>query len=171
MLPRATTQRKQRERKSVDGRTIEIQRFIGRALRGLVDRSALGERTILVDCDVIQADGGTRTLAVTGSYIASALALRQMERQGKFSRWPLISQIAAVSVGIVGDEILLDLDYKEDSSAKVDLNLVMNAHGEFIEIQGTGEQRGFSHAHLEAMISMGRKGLQELFAFQQKVLS
>ncbi len=155
MLPRATHTRTDREaaRGKQSGRTQEIQRLIGRSLRASVDLAAMGERQVLIDCDVLQADGGTRTAAITGSYVALALALKRMRRE-KALRPP----VAAVSVGIVKGELLLDLDYEEDSTAEVDLNVVSNAAGELLEVQGTAERRPFTPVQLAAMVELAQKG-------------
>src|SRR6187455_315459 len=146
MLPRATTTRTQRESSAgrVGGRTQEIQRLIGRSLRAVTKMEELGERTITLDCDVLQADGGTRTASITGAYVALALAVRKLTSAGKLAENPLLSPVAAVSVGIIGGEPMLDLNYVEDVAASVDMNIVMNAAGEFIEVQGTGEEATFT---------------------------
>jgi ribonuclease PH len=159
MLPRSTHTRTDREaaKGKQSGRTQEIQRLIGRALRSAVDLQVLGERQVLVDCDVLQADGGTRTAAITGSYVALGIALRRMQRE-KALRAP----VAAVSVGIVGGQMLLDLDYEEDFAAEVDMNVVGNAAGELLEVQGTAEKRPFTPAQLAALVAMAQKGLSEL---------
>jgi ribonuclease PH len=167
MLPRSTHTRTDREaaRGKQTGRTQEIQRLIGRSLRSAVDLAALGERQVLVDCDVIQADGGTRTAAVTGGYVALGIALRRMRRE-KALRAP----VAAVSVGIVGGELRLDLDYEEDFAAEVDLNVVANAAGELLEVQGTAEKKPFTPDQLQAMIALAQKGARELHAVQRAAL-
>ena len=146
MLPRATNNRVQREasKGKVAGRTMEIQRLIGRALRSSIDLSKLGERTIIIDCDVIQADGGTRTASITGAYLAMELAIEKLIDDGKLNEIPIISKVAAISVGKIKNDILLDLEYEEDSKADVDMNIIMNDKGEFIEIQGTGEEATFT---------------------------
>lgn len=169
MLPRATQERSPRDR-SLGGRAQEIQRFIGRALRAAVDLPSLGERTILVDCDVLQADGGTRTAAVTGGFIALYEALRRLKEQGILEELPVRDLVAAVSVGIVDGEVLLDLDYNEDSRAKVDLNLVMTAGGKVVEVQGAAEEEPFSLEELGLMIEMGKKGIGELTEAQRRCL-
>ncbi|MGC8874192.1 MAG: ribonuclease PH [Chloroflexia bacterium] len=171
MLPRSTPERMRRERGTVlGGRTQEIQRLIGRALRAAVDLSLLGERTVLLDCDVIQADGGTRTAAITGAYVALHLALQRLLRDGRIERWPVRSAIAAVSVGVVNGEMLLDLTYTEDAAAEVDLNVVMTQRGRLVEIQGTAEREPFSLSRLEEMVRLARVGLAQLFRAQQIAL-
>jgi ribonuclease PH len=167
MLPRSTHTRTDREaaRGKQTGRTQEIQRLIGRSLRSAVDLAALGERQVLVDCDVIQADGGTRTAAVTGGYVALGIALRRMRRE-KALRAP----VAAVSVGIVGGELRLDLDYEEDFAAEVDLNVVANAAGELLEVQGTAEKKPFTPEQLHAMVALAQKGAHELHELQRAAL-
>jgi len=172
MIPRATQTRSPREavRGRPGGRTQEIQRLIGRSLRSVVDLKALGERTILIDCDVIQADGGTRTASVTGAYVALVDALRWLKGRGESEEIPIIDSVAAVSVGIVDGEMLLDLDYNEDSQAQVDMNLAMTSKGEFVEIQGTAEEAPFTLEQLQGLIALGRKGIEELSEIQRKVL-
>jgi ribonuclease PH len=172
MLPYSTLQRKQRDitRGKIDGRSQEIQRLIGRAMRAAIDLEKLGTRTIWVDCDVLQADGGTRTAAITGAYVALALAIQKMIANGKLLEDPMNSAVAAVSVGVVDKQALLDLCYTEDAAAAVDLNLVMNAAGEFIELQGSGEESTFSDAQLADMLTLGRGGIRELLAAQQTAL-
>jgi ribonuclease PH len=169
MLPRATHTRTQREsgNRGVSGRTQEIQRLIGRSLRAVVDPTALGERTITVDCDVIQADGGTRTASITGAYIALLLACRRLHQDGYLKRLPIIQEVAAVSVGIVEGVALLDLDYSEDSTAEVDMNIVCTGGGKFIEVQGTAERQAFSHEQMSAMLILAEKGIQQLMMFQR----
>ena len=173
MLPYSTLQRKQRDitKGKIDGRSQEIQRLIGRAMRTAIDLDKLGTRTIWVDCDVLQADGGTRTAAITGSYVALALAMRKLAAEGKLSENPLRRGVAAVSVGIVEKRALLDLCYTEDVAASVDLNLVMDSAGEFIELQGTGEEATFSEAQLAEMLALGKIGVQELLAAQKAALA
>src|SRR5579872_7009489 len=163
MLPYSTLQRKQRDstKGKIDGRSQEIQRLIGRAMRAAIDLEKLGSRTIWVDCDVLQADGGTRTAAITGAYVALNLAIKKLMAEGKLKESPLLHAVAAVSVGIVNQQALLDLCYIEDAAAAVDLNLVMNAAGEFIELQGTGEESTFSDSQLAAMLALGRTGIEE----------
>lgn len=172
MLPYSTLQRKSRDstRGKVEGRTQEIQRLIGRAMRATVDLEKLGPRTIWVDCDVLQADGGTRTAAITGGYVALALALRRLVNDGKLAAHPLLHAVAAVSVGIVGGQPLLDLCYTEDAGASVDFNLVMNSAGEFIELQGTGEEATFTESQLAALLELGKAGIHDLLAAQQLAL-
>ena len=172
MLPRSTGSRMAREaaRGKQGGRTLEIQRLIGRSLRAVVDRAALGERTITLDCDVIQADGGTRTAAITGAYVALVDACRWLARQGLTTRDPIHGQVAAISVGICGDSPVLDLDYAEDSAAETDLNVVMNDGGAFIELQGTAEGHAFRRSELDAMLDLADKGVRELMRLQQESL-
>jgi len=172
MLPYSTQQRKQRDstRGKVDGRTQEIQRLIGRSMRAAVDLEKLGARTIWVDCDVLQADGGTRTASITGAYVALSLAVRTLMAGGKLVENPILHGVAAVSVGICSGEPLLDLCYVEDAAASVDFNLVMNSEGEFIELQGSGEESTFSEAQLAALMTLGKKGIGELLAAQQAAL-
>ncbi len=168
MLPGSTSPRKSRR---VDGRSTEIQRLIGRSLRAVVDMEALGPRTITVDCDVLQADGGTRTLSITGGYIALVDALRSVEDPEFDWQRVLSDSVAAVSVGIVDGEVLLDLDYSEDSRAEVDLNVVMTGGGRFIEVQGTAERGTFSHEELSRQLAVAESGIRELCGLQQKFLS
>lgn len=162
MLPGSTSPRKQRDRKSVDGRTTEIQRLIGRSLRAVVDFEALGENTITIDCDVLQADGGTRTASITGGFIALAEAIRQIESP----RPILLDSVAAISVGVVNGQPVMDLDYIEDSSAEVDMNVVMTGSGRFIEVQGTAEGAPFDQDTLNAMLDLARSGIRQLTALQ-----
>lgn len=171
MLPRSTHTRKKRDIKSLklDGRSSEIQRLIGRALRSVVDREALGERQITVDCDVIQADGGTRCASITGGFVALWLACKKLLDEGKITKMPLTSQVSAVSVGIYEDEPILDLDYAEDSNAIVDCNVVMTGAGNFVEIQGTGEERPFTKEELNKLLSLGKKGTAKLCREQKKI--
>jgi ribonuclease PH len=173
MLPYSTLQRKQRDisKGKIDGRSQEIQRLIGRAMRAAIDLEKLGSRTIWVDCDVLQADGGTRTAAITGAYVALSLAVKKLIADGKLKESPMLSAVAAVSVGIVKEQALLDLCYVEDAAAAVDLNLVMNAAGEFIELQGTGEEATFSESQLAALLSLGKAGIHDLLAAQQAALA
>ena len=173
MLPRATQTRTSREigRGGPSGRTHEIQRLIGRSLRAVADMKALGERTITIDCDVLQADGGTRTAAITGAYVAFALASRQLLKIGKITRSLTIDQVAAVSVGIVGNTPLLDLKYDEDSKAEVDMNIVCTGNGRFIELQGTAEREPFSRTQMDEMVALGVGGIEALIAIQQRVIS
>ncbi len=173
MLPYSTLQRKPRDiaKGKIDGRSQEIQRLIGRAMRAAVDLEKVGSRTIWVDCDVLQADGGTRTAAITGAYVALCLAVKKLSAEGKLAANPLLHGVAAVSVGIVNQQTLLDLCYSEDAAASVDLNLVMNSAGEFIELQGTGEEATFSDTQLADMLALGRAGIRELFARQQEAIA
>ncbi|CAM4158696.1 ribonuclease PH [Psychrobacter arenosus] len=172
MLPRATNTRNQREaaRGKQSGRTQEIQRLIGRSLRAMVDLSKLGENTIYLDCDVIQADGGTRTASITGAAVAMIDALETLQKKKKLKADPLIGLVAAVSVGIKNGEVLLDLCYEEDASCDTDLNVVMTQKGEFIEIQGTAEEKPFTRAEADKMLDVAQAGIAELIAMQQTVL-
>jgi ribonuclease PH len=171
MLPRATQERNAREaaRGKVGGRTHEIQRLIGRALRAVTDLKLLGERSVIVDCDVLQADGGTRTAAITGAYVALALALRRDFAPGT-PKWPLVRQIAAVSVGYVDGVAHLDLQYSEDSRAEVDMNVAMTNAGAFVEVQGTAESRPFDRAQLDEMLALAELGIESLFVRQRAAL-
>jgi ribonuclease PH len=173
MLPYSTLQRKQRDISmgKIDGRSQEIQRLIGRAMRAALDLEKLGTRTIWVDCDVLQADGGTRTAAVTGAFVALSLAIRKLLTTGKLQADPIRHAIAAVSVGILEKQALLDLCYTEDAAAEVDLNLVMTSAGEFIELQGTGEEATFSETQLAEMLALGKGGVGELLTLQQAALA
>jgi ribonuclease PH len=168
MLPASTGDRKQRDatRGRPDGRTIEIQRLIGRSLRGVVDFKALGERTVYVDCDVLQADGGTRCASITGGYVALELACRRLRDEGKLTASPLTGTIAAVSCGIVDGTPLLDLDYPEDSSAEVDANVVMTGDGGLVEVQATAERTPLSRANLDALLGLAQQGIERLRAVQ-----
>jgi ribonuclease PH len=172
MLPRATVTRTPREvtKGKPSGRTHEIQRLIGRSLRSAVDLTLLGERSIIVDCDVLQADGGTRTAAITGAYVALAIAIRTLTRYKVVAQNPLIDAVAATSVGIVAGVPMLDLCYEEDSRADIDMNLVMTGSGQFIEIQATSERKPFDDAQLAALIALGRAGIAQLRALQDAVL-
>lgn len=174
MLPGATPQRKPRDGVKKDGRSVEIQRLIGRSLRAACDLNMLGERSIYLDCDVLQADGGTRTASITGAFVALCLAVDKLMKQGVLLDSPIIRQVAAVSVGIVDDQPLLDLEYVEDSSAQVDMNVVMTRRGEgeaeFAEVQGTGEGRSFSRRELNTLLDLGEQGVDELMALQRKAL-
>ena len=172
MLPRATQQRTAREtgRGGPSGRTHEIQRLIGRSLRAVTDMSALGERTIMIDCDVLQADGGTRTAAITGSYVAFALASKRLVKSGKITRSLVANEVAAVSVGIVGNIALLDLKYDEDSKAEVDMNVVCTGDGRFIEVQGTAEREPFSREQMDQLLLMAARGIETLVAKQREVM-
>jgi len=171
MLPRATGKRTPREvnKGRPSGRTHEIQRLIGRALRSVVDLAALGERTVLLDCDVIQADGGTRTASITGAFVALALALRQFVKFGAIRKMPLGDYLAATSVGLVRGEPLLDLCYEEDSQADVDMNLVMTGGGQFVEIQATAEHSPFGDSQMNELLAMGRAGIAQLVDYQKQV--
>jgi ribonuclease PH len=173
MLPYSTLQRKQRDitKGKIDGRSQEIQRLIGRAMRTAVNLEKLGTRTIWVDCDVLQADGGTRTAAITGGYVALALAMRKLAAEGKVPANPIRRGVAAVSLGVVSEQTLVDLCYAEDVAATVDLNLVMDSAGEFIELQGTGEEATFTEGQLAAMLALGKSAIQELLAAQQAALA
>jgi len=171
MLPRSSGQRIQRERSKVGGRTHEIQRLIGRSLRSVVDMKALGERSVLIDCDVIQADGGTRTASITGAYIALVDALRHIKKQGLIKEVPVNDFLAAISVGIVDGKPLLDLCYVEDSSAEVDMNLVMTGKGRIVEVQGTAEGQPFSKAELGRLLALGEKGIRSLVKKQKDMLT
>jgi ribonuclease PH len=172
MLPRATHTRSAREaaRGKQGGRTLEIQRLIGRSLRAVVDLKALGERTVTIDCDVLQADGGTRTASIAGGFVALAQACRGLERRRLIARTPLHGQVAAVSVGIVGGLPVLDLDYAEDSQAEVDMNVVMNDGGAFIEVQGTAEGHAFRRHELDAMLALAAEGIERLFPLQSRAI-
>jgi len=172
MLPYSTLQRKQRDisKGKLDGRSSEIQRLIGRSIRAAIDLEKIGTRTICVDCDVLQADGGTRTAAITGARVALALAIQKLLGTGKLTVNPMQSGVAAVSVGMVEGRALLDLCYTEDVAAAVDLNLVMNARGEFIEIQGTGEESTFTETQLAELLALGKAGVRELLTAQQAAI-
>jgi ribonuclease PH len=169
MLPRATATRTAREiaKGRASGRTMEIQRLIGRSLRSAVDLDALGERSVILDCDVLQADGGTRCAAITGAYIALSAALRQLVKFGALKKSPVRDYVAAVSVGILKGEPMLDLCYQEDSQADVDMNVVMTGSGRFVEVQATAEKIAFDDAQMAAMLALGRKGIAELVALQK----
>jgi ribonuclease PH len=173
MLPYSTLQRKQRDssKGKIDGRSQEIQRLIGRAMRAAIDLEKIGTRTIWVDCDVLQADGGTRTASITGAFVALALAMKKLVAEGKLAETTALNPVAAVSVGIVQEQPLLDLCYTEDAGASVDLNLVMNSAGEFIEVQGTGEESTFSESQLAQLLALGKSGIRELLAAQQAALA
>lgn len=173
MLPRATETRTQREagRNQISGRTQEIQRLIGRSLRAVVEPHRLGERTIYLDCDVIQADGGTRTASITGAFVALVLALRKLYNDGKLAApLPVTDYLAAVSVGVIGGKALLDLEYAEDSRAEVDMNIVRTGSGRFIEIQGTAESKPFTKEQMEEMVALASHGIEQLIEQQQTVL-
>jgi ribonuclease PH len=173
MLPYSTLQRKQRDsaKGKIDGRSQEIQRLIGRAMRAALDLNKLGERTVWVDCDVLQADGGTRTAAITGAFVALSLAMKKLMAEKKLAQSPILNAVAAASVGIVNGRPLLDLCFTEDVAAAVDLNLVMNSAGEFIEVQGTGEEATFTEAQLADLLALGKAGIRELLAAQTKALA
>lgn len=170
MLPASTETRTQREasKGKVTGRTSEIQRLIGRSLRAVVDMKALGERTVWIDCDVLQADGGTRTASITGSFVALYLALEKLKEQGIIAEIPITDYVAAISVGIVDGIPILDLEYVEDSRAEVDMNVVMTGQGEFVEIQGTAEGKPFSRQEMDQLLLLAEKGIRELIELQTK---
>lgn len=173
MLPRATNQRTVREaaKGKITGRTMEIQRLIGRALRAIVDLEALGEKTVWLDCDVIQADGGTRTASITGAFVAMAIALNKLHEDKKITTFPIKNYLAATSVGKVDEHgVVLDLNYVEDSAALVDMNVIMTGSGEFVELQGTGEEATFSMNELQQLIASAQEGLNQLFEIQQAAL-
>mgnify|MGYP002853232456 FL=1 len=171
MLPRSTRERVRRERSKVGGRTQEIQRLIGRALRAVTDLSALGEVSVLLDCDVLRADGGTRAASITGAYVALHQALMGMVADGRLETIPLTDHIAAISVGMVDGTPLLDLDYEEDSAASVDMNVVMTASGDFVELQGTGEEATFSRVELNQMLGLAEVGINNLLYEQKKAIA
>ncbi len=173
MLPYSTLQRKSRDitKGKIDGRSQEIQRLIGRAMRAAIDLSKIGPRTIWIDCDVLQADGGTRTAAISGSFVALSIAIRRLIADGKLSESPMLHAVAAVSVGVVDKKPLLDLCYTEDAAAEVDMNLVMNSAGEFIELQGSGEESTFSEEQLAKLLTLGKAGIRELLTAQQAALA
>ena len=173
MLPRSTHTRSDREaaRGKQGGRTLEIQRLIGRALRACIDRNALGERTITLDCDVLQADGGTRTAAITGAYVALVDAIRTLQARREINKDPIFGAVAAVSVGIYNGVPVLDLDYAEDSACDTDMNVVMNDGGGFIELQGTAEGHAFRRSELDALLGLAEHGIAQLFALQREALA
>lgn len=171
MLPRATNTRTQRESQRPSGRTQEIQRLIGRSLRAIVDTKVLGERQIFLDCDVIQADGGTRCAAISGAYVALALACRKLVKNAVLKTSPILSEVAAVSVGVIEGEPILDLCYTEDSSADVDMNIVCTGAGKFIEIQGTAEREPFTREQMDIMLALAEKGINDIFAVQRQALA
>jgi ribonuclease PH len=173
MLPASTGDRKQRDvsKGRPDGRSVEIQRLIGRSLRGVVDFQALGERTVWLDCDVLEADGGTRCLAITGGYVALELALRKLVAEGKLDAVPLNGSVAAVSCGIVNGEALLDLDYSEDSTAEVDANVVMTGDGGLVEVQATAERTPLSRASLDELLALAAAGIERLRAEQEQAVA
>lgn len=170
MLPRATAERTQRERTKVGGRTQEIQRLVGRSLRAVVDFTKMGERTIWIDCDVIQADGGTRTASITGAFVALVMACCKGIEMGAWKSIPVIDYVAAVSVGKVDGEVMLDLAYTEDSTAEVDMNVVMTGSGGFVEVQGTAERAPFSAADLAALTGLATSGITELIGYQKAAI-
>jgi ribonuclease PH len=172
MLPMSTATRKQRDinKLKLDGRTAEIQRLIGRALRSVVDLKSLGERTIAIDCDVIQADGGTRTASITGAFVALVDAVNKLHEKEKFVKYPIKNYVSAVSVGVVDENIMLDLCYEEDSTAKVDMNVVMTDKNEYIEIQGTGEESPFTKKEMEALLNVAEEGINSLIQLQKNCL-
>lgn len=173
MLPRATHTRSGREaaRGKQGGRTVEIQRLIGRSLRAVTNLEALGERSIMLDCDVIQADGGTRTAAISGAYVALAIAMRRLKKSGQLKKDPLHGQVAAISVGIYRGSPVLDLDYAEDSEAETDMNIVMNDAGRFIEVQGTAEGHAFTDDEFSAMIALARSGISDIIVAQNEAIA
>jgi len=173
MLPYSTQQRKSRDisKGRLDGRSVEIQRLIGRSLRAVVDLEALGQRTLCIDCDVLQADGGTRTASITGACVAAVLACRSLVAAGLLKALPIRKLVAAVSIGICGGQALLDLNYPEDKDAEVDMNLVMTEDGHFVEVQGSGEESTFSEEQFAAMLVAGRKGIADLIAAQRAALA
>ncbi len=170
MLPRSTHQRMKRERDKMSGRTHEIQRLVGRALRTCLDMKRIGERTIIIDCDVIQADGGTRTAAITGGYVALALAIEKLRASQKWIDTPMIDQVAAVSVGMKKGEIFVDLDYDEDSTCDVDMNFVMTGKSEFVEIQGTAEHKPFTKLQMDSMTDAAMAAIQGLHKIQNETI-
>ena len=172
MLPRSTATRSPREvtKGRQSGRTLEIQRLIGRSLRTVVNLEALGERSVIVDCDVIQADGGTRTASITGAWVAMAIAINKLVQFGTLKRSPLLDSVAAISVGIVKGQPLLDLNYEEDSKADVDSNVVMTGSGKFVEVQATGEKAAFDDEQMASMIAFARRGIEELRALQREAV-
>lgn len=171
LLPRSTHQRTRRETRGLGGRTQEIRRLIGRSLRAAIDLQKLGERTVILDCDVIQADGGTRTAAVTGGYVALALALQRLSDQGVISPDVLVTEVAAISLGLVGGQVLLDLCYQEDATAEADFNLVMTGDGRLVEVQGTAEGSPFGRDVLGAVLDLAQHGIDQLLALQRQVLA
>lgn len=170
MLPGATSPRQKRELMKLSGRTQEIQRLIGRSLRSAIDLKLLGEKTITIDADVLQADAGTRTASITGGYVALAQAMKKLQQQGKLTQFPIIESVAAISVGLLEGQAYLDLDYPEDVAADVDFNVVMNSKLELIEVQGTAESGSFSRGQMNQMLDLAEKGITELIAAQTKVL-
>jgi ribonuclease PH len=170
MLPASTLQRRENSRYRADGRSQEIQRLIGRSLRAVTDLTKLGPRTVWLDCDVLQADGGTRTASITGAYIALEIALKKLFQEGLIEALPLVDTVAAVSVGIVNGACLLDLDYSEDSIAEVDMNIVMTGGGRFVEVQGSAEKATFDDSTLNELLSLAKKGIRELTEIQKNTL-
>ena len=172
MLPRATQNRNVREaaKGKLGGRTVEIQRLIGRSLRTAIDLKKIGEKTVVIDCDVIQADGGTRTASITGGYIALGLAIKKVMAKGELKENPLIANVAAISVGIVDGSAMLDLKYTEDFKAEVDMNVVMNSNNEFVEVQGTGEEATFTRTELNELLDLAEKGIKELIELQNEII-
>ena len=172
MLPGSTVSRKKRDKGGKqDGRSVEIQRLIGRSLRSVVDMKKLGEKTIWIDCDVIQADGGTRTASITGAYVAMLLAMKRMMEDGQLAELPVTGYVSAISVGIVEDEPILDLCYEEDSRAMIDMNVVMTDKGKFIEIQGTGEERPFKRSELDELLKLAEEGCRKLHQMQEEIIN
>lgn len=173
MLPYSTLERKDRDstRGKVDGRSTEIQRLIGRSLRAVVDLKKLGQKTLWIDCDVLQADGGTRTASITGACVASAVAFNRLLEKGKITQQPLKKKVAAISAGILKGEALLDLCYVEDAAAEVDCNFVLTEDGDFVEVQGSGEETTFTEAQMQSMLVQGRKGIRELIALQEEAIN
>ncbi len=169
MLPRATGSRVRRERKGAGGRTMEIQRLIGRSLRAVVDFDRLGERTVTVDCDVIQADGGTRCASITGAYVAMYEAMNRLAESERIASNPIKEQVAAISVGIREGKAILDLDYDEDSNAQVDMNIVMTGSGKLVEVQGTAEEEPFTKEEMDTLINLAEKGLGDIFLIQKEI--
>ncbi len=173
MLPYSTHERKSRDisRGKIDGRTVEIQRLIGRSLRAVIDLQKLGQNTLWLDCDVLQADGGTRTASITGAYLATRLAIQKLIDSKRIAENPLLDSVAAVSVGVVGGRELLDIAYVEDKDAEVDFNIVMTGQGKFVEVQGSGEESTFTHEQLQSLITLAQKGLKEVSAAQTAFLT
>jgi len=170
MLPRSTNTRMRRDKAATSGRTLEIQRLIGRSLRSVVDMEQLGERTVKIDCDVIQADGGTRTASITGGFIALVLALKKVKKQGTIETVPISDFVAAISVGNYQGDLLLDLNYEEDSQAEMDMNVVMVGEGGFVEVQGTAEGKPFSKKEMDKLLDLAKKGIVELVKIQRDVV-
>lgn len=171
MLPRCSNERIQRERKTVSGRTQEIQRLIGRSLRASIDLVKLGERQIMIDCDVIQADGGTRTASVTGGFVALNILINDLLMKGELKENPIIENVCAISAGIVDGEAVIDLDYKEDSTAEVDMNMIMTASMKLVEVQGTGEGKTFSRTELDSILTLGEKAVPQMIKMQNQALA